>query len=61
MLLLACFVGFGMAYKIRLFALNHNYTGSVFIGKFKATKEESYSNLRPLLGKTCIVEWPIDF
>lgn len=49
-----------MAYKIRLFALDHNYTEPVFIGKIKATKEEPYSDLRPRLEKTCVVEWPFD-
>lgn len=50
-----------MAYKIRFFALDHDYTELVFIGKIKATKEEPYSDLRPRLGKTYVVEWPFDF
>ena len=50
-----------MAYKIRLFALEHDYTEPVFMGKVNATKEEPYSDLRPRLGKACVVEWPFDF
>ena len=50
-----------MAYKIRLFALDHDYTELVFIGKIKATKQEPYSDLWPRLEKACVVEWPLDF
>lgn len=50
-----------MAFKIALFALNHNDVESVLIRKIKATKDEVYSDLRPQLEKACVLKWPFDF
>lgn len=50
-----------MAFKITLFALDHNDAEPVLIGKIKATKDRAYSDLRPRLEKACVVQWPFDF